>query len=111
MEEAGELLGQNDPALAIPEVLDAVLVRLPAQVLDQPLFQPVGGVDDQRLERMVRLRELGDRGADLVPGRSGIEPDDVEVVGAAFRIEEDRLRQTARQRRLADAFGSVGRLA
>ena len=46
-EELREFLAEDDPALAVAEVLDAVLVVLPAQMLDQALLQPVGGVDHQ----------------------------------------------------------------
>jgi hypothetical protein len=107
VEEAGEFLGQHDPAFAKAKVLDTLFVRLAAQVFGQSLFQPVGGVDDQGLERMLLLRELGDRGGDFLPGGRGVESGHVEVVGAAFGVEEDGFRQTACQRRFADAFGSV----
>jgi hypothetical protein len=59
-EEPGELLGQQDPALAVAEVLDAVLVGLGTEVFGEPLLQPVRRVDDQRFERVLRCGESGD---------------------------------------------------
>jgi hypothetical protein len=106
-QEAAELLSEQDPALAVAKILDGVLVRLSAQVLGQPFFQPVGGVDHQRFERMIRLGELGDGGGDFLPRCGRVKAGDVEVVGAALRIEEDGFGCLTSERRFADAFRSV----
>ena len=43
-------LGDGDPALAVTEVLNRGLVGLLADVLDEELFDPVSGIDDEETE-------------------------------------------------------------
>ena len=59
-EKLREFLRQDDVALAVAEILDGFLVRLPADGLREPFLQPIRRVDHQRLETVIAGRELGD---------------------------------------------------
>ena len=59
-EKLRHFLREHDVAFAVAELLDARLVRAPADFLDEQLLQPVRRIHDERLE-FVRLdRERGD---------------------------------------------------
>ena len=54
-----------------PKVLDPVLVGFAADVLDEQAFQPVHRVDNQRLEVVRALPQLGDEGSVICSQFSG----------------------------------------
>jgi len=96
-EKARELFGEIDEALAVTEILEAVFVRLAANLLGEEFFEPIDRIDDERLERGSDREEVVDRRDDIGPVLRPREAGDVEVRRAAFGIEEDRSRGRRRR--------------
>ena len=106
-EEFREFLRQDDVALAIAEILDGFLVCLPADGLRKAFLQPIRRVDHESLETVVARREIGNGCVDVVPLRGLGEAHHVQVMRAAFGIEEHGFGKVAGERRFADALRAV----
>ena len=105
-EELCEFLREHDVAFAVAEVLDARLVRLLADVIDEQLLKPIDGIENERLEVVRFGGERGDPRDDIGPCLRRGQTRHVEVMRAALGIEEDGRGKLRGERGLTDAFGT-----
>ena len=106
-EEAAPLFSEVGVTFAVAEGLDAGLLVLGADVCDTELFSPIRRIDHQRLADVRRGGDLIHDGDELVPRLGLIHTADIHLRGAAFRVNEKRIREPGSKGGLADALAPV----
>ena len=106
-EEAAPLFGEVGIAFAVAEGLDAGLLVLLADMGNTELFSPIRRIDYQRLADIRRDGDLVHDGDELVPRLGFLHAADVHLGGAAFGVDEERIRKPAGEGALPDAFAAV----
>ena len=108
VQQLSEALGDVGVALAVAGVLDALKAHGTAHVVDRELLRPVGGVQNERASAFLgEVTNPRDLFKQHLPARGRGKARDVQVVGRALGIDEQRVRELSRQRRLSDALGAV----
>ena len=107
IQQAAELLGHIHIALAVAEVLDALFIRLFADMPGTELGRPVGGVKHQSAAERGVIPHIPDLVHEHGPAGRGRETIHVHAGGAALGIDEERAGEPGCHGAFADALGAV----
>ena len=106
-EKPRELLAQIGIALAVPEGLNGVLLVLRAEVADDQLLCPIGGIQHQCPAHVLGNRHFLDHGEHFLPRLRFLDAAHIHVRCAALGVDEERLGEFGGKTGLSDAFSSV----
>ena len=107
VQEFPELFFHIDIPISITEAFNPIFMMFITDMLDTKHFRPVNGIDHKRPADSWRALHMIDLLQEHGPACRPGEPGHIHVIGAAFRINEYRVREPGSKRGLADPFRSI----
>ena len=106
-EKLGSFFCEHHVTLAVSELLDVAFVLSTANLVDQELFQPIRSINNEGVKLVRECGQSGDRLSHMFPRFRGRQPGAIQMVRAAFSVEEYGVRKLRREATFPDTFWAI----